>query len=545
MRRHLITFAAVIGLIAAGIVFGPRSVVRDDANRPTVGTAADLIEPDDVPTAVIDDPEVTERVAAAGRPAEPVASLPLPLPGADRERSGRVVDVRDFGAKGDGQTDDTDAIQRANDEIARGGRVGGRVHFPAGTYVAAGVIQDSFVEFSGNAGAVLKHPDGVSPRHIVRSRVHETTGSIDRGSNVLTVRSTRGAIPGAVIAVRAAGTPSTTQIAKLAAPMTSTSGSMDVDRAYGFSSGSTVTTNLLQVGSEIISYQFLKSKTMRNLRRGLFGTRATVHAAGTRVAQARVLYAHVVSVEGDRVRIDQRSDRSVEDTEVSIGAVAPAIRDLTLDGNRQPGGSPATNPFPVAYELATRAAVQGCTIRNGDHGAINLDKGTELSVIEDNVLTSNGSPASGLGSHVWLFRGARDNIVRGNVINGASHNGVTIDDRTIASTEWDADASENLIEKNTLEIGESRTNAAVWILGSSRNVVRGNVMHGSASGIRVYTGGQSPVPPPTTRNTVTSNTLRDHGIGMWTNGSRNLFIGNRLSDVRRPFVDEGRDNEFS
>ncbi|MCX8090968.1 MAG: glycoside hydrolase family 28 protein [Verrucomicrobiae bacterium] len=49
-------------------------------------------------------------------------------------RAGRVFDVREFGAKGDGKTLDTKAIQKAFDECGRAG--GGTVRFPPGTYLS-------------------------------------------------------------------------------------------------------------------------------------------------------------------------------------------------------------------------------------------------------------------------------------------------------------------------------------------------------------------------------------------------------------------------
>ncbi|GII23661.1 exo-poly-alpha-D-galacturonosidase [Planosporangium mesophilum] len=52
---------------------------------------------------------------------------------------GRVFDVRRFGAKGDGVTIDTDAINRAIEAAAApgpGGKPGGTVYFPAGTYAS-------------------------------------------------------------------------------------------------------------------------------------------------------------------------------------------------------------------------------------------------------------------------------------------------------------------------------------------------------------------------------------------------------------------------
>ncbi|MBA1242411.1 M10 family metallopeptidase C-terminal domain-containing protein [Pseudomonas japonica] len=58
----------------------------------------------------------------------------------------QVFDVRDYGAKGDGSTDDTQAIQKAIDAAAAAG--GGKVYVPSGTWV----VSDS--DGSGNALAV-------------------------------------------------------------------------------------------------------------------------------------------------------------------------------------------------------------------------------------------------------------------------------------------------------------------------------------------------------------------------------------------------------
>lgn len=51
--------------------------------------------------------------------------------------SGRVFDVRRFGALGDGRADDTSAMQRA---VAEATKTGGIVHLPAGDYVVSGPI---------------------------------------------------------------------------------------------------------------------------------------------------------------------------------------------------------------------------------------------------------------------------------------------------------------------------------------------------------------------------------------------------------------------
>jgi len=58
-----------------------------------------------------------------------------------------IVSVKDFGATGDGATDDTSAIQAAIDDI---GTIGGIVYFPPGTYlVTALTVSDSAVTLTG------------------------------------------------------------------------------------------------------------------------------------------------------------------------------------------------------------------------------------------------------------------------------------------------------------------------------------------------------------------------------------------------------------
>jgi polygalacturonase len=71
--------------------------------------------------------------AAFADPADPDGRSPVGL--------GRVFDVTRFGAKGDGVTIDSDAINRAIDAAAQvgkgpGGGPGGTVYFPAGTYAS-------------------------------------------------------------------------------------------------------------------------------------------------------------------------------------------------------------------------------------------------------------------------------------------------------------------------------------------------------------------------------------------------------------------------
>jgi polygalacturonase len=61
--------------------------------------------------------------------------------------------VRDFGAKGDGRTKDTAAIQRAIDACAK---TGGRVVLPAGTYLSGSIWLKDNVELHLEEGALLQ-----------------------------------------------------------------------------------------------------------------------------------------------------------------------------------------------------------------------------------------------------------------------------------------------------------------------------------------------------------------------------------------------------
>src|SRR5664279_4714909 len=86
-------------------------------------------------------------------------SLILPTIGwtAESLASAKVFDVREFGAKGDGKTLDTAAIQKALDECGNAG--GGIVRLPAGTYLSKPIFLHSRMTLQLDASAVLQATD--------------------------------------------------------------------------------------------------------------------------------------------------------------------------------------------------------------------------------------------------------------------------------------------------------------------------------------------------------------------------------------------------
>jgi len=87
--------------------------------------------------------------------------------------------VRDFGAKGDGTTIDTEAIAKAVDAIALSG--GGTLHFPPGTYLTGTIYMVDHLTLNISAGARIL---GVPFDHPHYGRRGETRGSLIEGANV-------------------------------------------------------------------------------------------------------------------------------------------------------------------------------------------------------------------------------------------------------------------------------------------------------------------------------------------------------------------------
>lgn len=447
--------------------------------------------------------------------------------------------VRDHGAVGDGVTDDTAAVQRANDAVAAQG--GGSVVFPGGTYVAMGVRQDSNVHFVGTDGATLRHPDGVSKAPVITGRTTRTTGSIQAGSRTVSVTSTKRMVPGAVVGVQAAGVPSPMQTGTLTSGVSADGGDLVLSSADGWRVKSA---NYIWVDEEIVGYTGMFGSTLLNVRRGMFGSTPSEHSAGAPVAQVIGLVARIESVGPGRIELDRPAARAVVGAAVTVGVMNPAVTGLTIDGNRVGSGSADSNTVALDYAFARGVRIEDNTIRNVDHGAVTFDQGTADSVIADNVFWDAGSPEQASGSSIWLYRGAFSNTVRDNRFGGAANFAVAIDDRTEVSTDWDGSSDENLILGNTIDIPPVKAQAAIFISGSNRNEVANNDVRSTKRGITVALSTQGSNPGDSEGNNVHDNRFSGHSWGLHASGSYNRFERNVVTLTTKPIVDTGVGNEF-
>lgn len=470
-----------------------------------------------------------------------VVAIAATLAGAANAQTSSVTaNVRDYGAVGNGVTDDSAAIQRADNYVA--GQGGGTVYFPAGTYKAVNVKQDNNVALVGTSGAVLKHPDGVNKNAIVSGRVTKTAGTVVEGSNRVRVKVATRFVPGAVVGVTAAGGGSDVQWGNLSWPILAGMGSVVFQDTKGWPRAGLT---YILIEDEIISYNGINGNTAQNVHRGVLGSTAIGHAKGQRISLLQTLFAKVTSVNGLDVYLDRPAVQAVAGSYVNVGSINLTVRDLTLDGNKRAAGSASTNPMPLMYNLARYVTIQNNTIVRGDHGAVSFDEGTADSTISGNTLTDNGTPSAKLGSAIWLFRSSGGNVVQDNTINGDSYLGITVDDRSESATGSDGPSNSNVIFRNHIDIPASDANAAILVAGSDDTEVAENVVSNAESGIAVLASTQGYRPADSERTVTHDNQLNSHQLGLWVTGSYNTFERNAMTEVVRDVFDAGQGNSYA
>lgn len=448
------------------------------------------------------------------------------------------ADVTSYGARPGDAIDDTVAIQAANDAL-RGRR--GIVFFPPGTYEATGVVQDSGVYFVGSKGAVIKQPAGESHSDMIASRVVQTNGSVKRGSTKLVLDQTRGIERGAIVGIQGAGAPSDVQVHSLAENITADQLRIKLTSVAGLASVG----GYLRIENEIIWYGGVSGSSIVDVQRGRLGSEPSDHLSGANVSQATRHLTEVTKVHRWGIEIRDPAPFGVQDAAVQTGALDLGVVGLTLDGNRSASPSQDQNTFLVRYLSARWATIRGNDLLDGDHGGIILSQGTADSRIVDNDLRDHGDPENKLGSAVWLFRGAERNVVVANRIGGANFLGITMDDRSTASSDWDLPVRDNVVMDNLLSF-ESRLagNSAILIEGGRSNVVDDNIVFNATYGVSVRQGQGFP-PDPARMNVIRRNQISQVQTGLWVSGNLNLFEANLLEDTSNPVIDEGRNNTFA
>ena len=113
------------------------------------------------------------------------ASLSGTLGCATRSASSFVINVKDKGARGDRQTDDTSAIQAAIDEVAE--KKGGTVLVPNGTYMVS-AVRDNRLSLKSNV--TLRLANGAALKAIPNDSDHYSVLRIANVSNVAVIGGT-------------------------------------------------------------------------------------------------------------------------------------------------------------------------------------------------------------------------------------------------------------------------------------------------------------------------------------------------------------------
>lgn len=105
----------------------------------------------------------------------PSTQLQNPITAALFDKGGQVYDVKAYGAKGDGSTDDTAAVAAAISAAA----TGGKVYFPAGTYVTSTITLPSGVWLvgAGYEATVVQLKAGTNGHLVVTTNFASLTGT--------------------------------------------------------------------------------------------------------------------------------------------------------------------------------------------------------------------------------------------------------------------------------------------------------------------------------------------------------------------------------
>jgi len=303
--------------------------------------------------------------------------------------STHVVDVRDYGAKGDGVSDDTRAIQGAINAVAGSG---GTLRFPAGTYpvnpVAAGsygLVVQGAMSLSLDTGAVLQAIPNGAPNSCVLAV---------SGASQVTI------VGGAIVGDRAAHTGS----------------SGEWGMGLSIDASSQVVVQGLAV-SECWGDGFYISGGSRAV------TLCGVTADHNRRNGLSIVAAQGVLVTGSTFRNTAgTAPEAGIDCEPNPGATVDSVQvtGCTLSGNHGGGfgGGPAVALLGQAW--FTRSTISNCTVSGN-----NL-LGIEIAASDGNAVVGNLVTGTA-GDGIVLTGQATDTAVTGNTCSGNTGNGISLD----------------------------------------------------------------------------------------------------------------------
>lgn len=140
--------------------------------------------------------QYTFKGAQSGYTSQTGPTALTPIQRAVQQKLDDIVNVRDFGATGDGSTDDTAAIQRAIDEIYFGGfaltqpKLRRAIHFSAGTYLISSSLKlPSYATLIGEGAdrVVIRQNSNLFPL----VQLKDSSNQIDAAYGTLTAQTAR------------------------------------------------------------------------------------------------------------------------------------------------------------------------------------------------------------------------------------------------------------------------------------------------------------------------------------------------------------------
>ena len=329
-----------------------------------------------------------------------------------------------------------DIIQAANDALYASSK-GGKIQLPPGDFKLKGVVLDSDIAVVGN-NTWLEHPDGFDV-DMFATRTFSTSGSIAEDSYSLTVADATGFKVGSLVGIECAGGLNVYQSTTLvnAVDASQTTGFQFANKT-GFQNYS-IGHGLLIVDNEIISYSSLDATgNLGGVVRGLLGTTAAAHSAGSQIGISSRHVTEIISVSGNTITLLNKSEFSVVGANVLCGGQRTKVLDINVKGARQNNVSGHRwSPFRMTLHKFGEAdyyvenSENGVYLRNSCENKVNLRA-------KDVSKTGTGK----IGAAIWCYQGSHNNELNLKIV-GDCWCGVILDDRSNIATEWIADCTGN------------------------------------------------------------------------------------------------------